>query len=422
MRLKLVGGFCLIGLLVTADGTATPSSSAFLEHARSTNTTAVGLSLSRAKKGAPTDFEQLARRLVTESAGVKKGEIVLVDGYPQDQELVEDVAVNVRKLGAFPFVGLNSDRLTKRLFEDVPARYDPQTDALALKLAQILDVEVFVTGSQNEDLLGNADPVRLAAQAKASEPVQRAFLRNKVRFVEVGNGLYPTPQRAKRLQMSLPALAKTFWNGVNIDYRSLQARGEQVRRVLARGSELQITNPNGTNLRVRVKGRPVFVSDGIISAADVRKASAGALNVFLPAGEVYTTPVPGTAEGTIVHTRDFQGGKEIRNLTLTFAAGKLTSIKGSGPGFKPLKAQYDAAQGRKDEFSFVDLGINPNIKLPPASRLGNWVPAGTITVGIGNNTWAGGDNSVPYGYTIFLPGSTVKLDGRTIIENGQLKL
>jgi hypothetical protein len=45
-----------------------------------------------------------------------------------------------------------------------------------------------------------------------------------------------------------------------------------------------------------------------------------------------------------------------------------------------------------------------------------------VTVGTGNNTWAGGDNKVSYGLTTFLPGSTVTLDGKTIVENGVLKL
>ena len=41
------------------------------------------------KKAPPTDLEQLAQRLVTQSAAVKEGEIVLVSGGPQDLELIE---------------------------------------------------------------------------------------------------------------------------------------------------------------------------------------------------------------------------------------------------------------------------------------------------------------------------------------------
>ena len=45
-----------------------------------------------------------------------------------------------------------------------------------------------------------------------------------------------------------------------------------------------------------------------------------------------------------------------------------------------------------------------------------------MTVGAGNDSWAGGDNTVPWSSTLFLPGSTVTLDGKTIVDGGSLKL
>ena len=118
---------------------------------------------------------------------------------------------------------------------------------------------------------------------------------------------------------------------------------------------------------------------------------------------------------------DFFRGKQIDNLTLTISGGKVTGMTGAGPGYADYKAVYDAVEdNRKNLFAFVDLGINPNVKLPASSAVGTWVPAGAVTVGTGSNTWAGGDNSVSYGDTIFLPGSTVTLDGKAIVENGML--
>ena len=373
------------------------------------------------KKAPPTDLEQLAQRLVTQSAAVKEGEIVLVSGGPQDLELIEDVAVQVRKAGAFPLVSFNTDRLAKRMYADVPAKYDSQADALGMKLAEIANVSISVESNTTEGLFADADPKRMADRAKAGEAVGEAFLKHNVRTVEVGNGLYPTDWRAKRYGMSADDLAKTFWGGVNVDYADLQTRGEQVKSALASGNELHITDPGGTDFRVRLQGRPYGVSDGIISAEDVKKGG-GAVNIYLPAGEVYVTPVPGTAEGKVVRAKDYFEGKEINNLTLVFAGGKLASMTGSGPGFDLMKAQYDAAGEGKDLFALVDFGINPNVKLPAGSAVATWVPAGTVTVGVGNNTWAGGDNKSPYAYDVSLPGTTVTLDGKTVVENGQLKL
>ncbi|MBF6023905.1 aminopeptidase [Lysobacter niastensis] len=371
---------------------------------------------------APTDLEQLAERLVTQSAGVKEGEVVLIYGRQHDAELLEDIAVNVRKVGAFPWVGYSSDRMSRRMFFDVPEKYDTQTSALAMKMAGIADVVISLGNMTTENLFEGADPKRMAARAKADEAVSQAFLKNNVRTVEIGNEMYPTSWRAQRFGMSQDELAKVFWNGVNIDYSQLQTRGEQIKSAIAAGNELHVTNANGTDLKLRVQGRRVLVSDGIISEAD-RKAGGPALAAFLPAGEVYTTPVPGSAEGKVVHTRSYFRGKQIDNLTLTISGGKVTAISGGGAGYEDFKADYDAvADDRKNQVSFIDFGINPNVKLPTSSPIGAWMPAGSVAVGFGGNSWAGGENTLSYGHAVFLPGSTVTLDGKPIVEKGELKL
>jgi aminopeptidase len=419
---KTLVPFALVAaaLSLVACAPAPPTNTAANANANA-NANATPAPTESAAKKAPTDLEQLAGRLATQSAGVKEGDVVLVTGGSQDQELLEDIAVNVRKAGAFPLVSISSDRMAKRMYADVPDKYDTQTDQWGMKVADAANVTIGIDNNLTEGLFADADPKRQAARAKADEPVGEEFLKKNVRQVTIGNGLYPTEWRAKRYGMTLDELSKTFWDGVNVDYTSLQSRGAEVKSALAAGNELHITNPNGTDLKVKIQGRPVLVSDGIISPEDVQKGGA-AVSVYLPAGEVYCAPVAGTAEGKVVHTLDFYNGKEVDNLTLTIAGGKVTAMTGSGPGFDQLKADYDAAGEGRDMLSFVDLGINPNVKLPTSSKLGNWVPAGSITVGIGNNEWAGGDDKSPYEYVVFLPGSTVTLDDKTIIEGGQLKI
>ncbi len=85
---------------------------------------------------------------------------------------------------------------------------------------------------------------------------------------------------------------------------------------------LALKDAGGTDFKVRVQGRPYGVSDGILTAEDIKKGPA-AMNVYLPAGEVFVTPVPGTAEGKVVRALDYYQGKEINNLTLTFTAAQL---------------------------------------------------------------------------------------------------
>ena len=394
--------------------TTTPSTSTAAAPASAATTAA-------AARPAPTDYNQLADRLVA-NAAVKEGENVMITGRAHDAELMEDIAVAARKVGAFPMILYSSDRLAKRMFFDVPEKWDTQVDKLDTDLADVVDVIISIGNNTSENLFEGADPKRMAARGKANEGIGELYQRKGVRNLEVGNNLYPTSWRASRYGISEDELSKLFWGGVNLDYADLVKRGAEVKGALAAGSEVKITHPNGTDLTVNIKGRPVGVSDGVISAEDMQ--AGGAANaVYLPAGEVYVTPVAGTANGKLVNTKTYYRGQQIDNLTMTFKDGKMTGMTGTGPGFAAMKAEYDAVDdARKDDFSFVDLGINPSIKLPANATMGNWVPAGTITVGTGGNTWAGGDNTVPYGQVVSLPGSTVMLDGKPIIEGGSLKI
>ena len=367
------------------------------------------------------DSEAIANRVVTQVAGVKEGDVVFVSGGVRDLELLENLATDARKVGAHTLLILNSDRLAKKYYAEVPEKYDTQPPEFDLKLATLPTVAIGIDSNETEGLFADVSPTRLANVAKTNQPVGDLFLKRNVRSVAIGNDLYPTAWRAKRFGVSQEDLAKTFWSAVNADYSEIQATGAKLQTTLSAGKELHVTSPEGTDLKVKIEARPFFVSDGIISAEDVQKGGP-AVSVYLPAGELYTTPVAGTAEGKIVIAQTYYRGKELTNLTLAFAGGKMTSMNGSGPGFDALKKDYDAtADPGKDLLSYVDFGINPNLKLWPASKLGNWVQAGMVSLGTGNNTWAGGDNKAAFDVGGHLPGCTVTLDGKTIIEKGEWK-
>jgi aminopeptidase len=374
----------------------------------------------KSSTGAP-DKEAIANRIVTQVAGVKEGDVVFVSGSARDLELLENLATDSRKAGAFTLLRLFSDRMAKKYYEEVPDKYDTQSPDFELKLATLPTVGINVDANETENVLEGVSATRLANVGKTNQPIGDLYLKRNVRSVEIGNGLYPTEWRAKGFGISSEALAKTFWEAVNADYTGVQATGEKVKTTLSAGKELHVTSPEGTDLKVKVEGRPYFVSDGIISAEDVQKGGP-AVSVYLPAGEVYTTPVAGSAEGKIVMAQAFFRGKEINNIAIIIVGGKVTSVSGSGPGYEEWKKAYDAVSDPgKDLISYVDFGINPNLKIWPASKIGNWVQAGMVSIGTGNNIWAGGDNKGGFDVGGHLPGCTVTLDGKTIIEKGEWK-
>ena len=366
---------------------------------------------------AARDHRSVAEKVVAQSAGVGQGDLVLIFGSDEDLPLLEDVAIEVRKRGGDPLVSVGTERLTRRMYDEIPAKYDSQTPEMMMKLGGVVDVIINTEAGEGRTLAGVA-PERIAARGKAFAPVDELMRKRGVRTVALGNGLYPSVERAEQFGISRDALADMMYGGVDADYEALQSSGQQVRKALATGKELRITNPNGTDFKVGIAGRPITVNDGVISPED-RKRGGAATSVWLPAGEVYLTPVPGTGEGTVVVDRLFFQGKPIDDLRLVFKGGKLNSMTAKD-GLEPLQAAYNAAGPGKDVVGVIDIGINPGIKSPERSPVHVWGKAGTVTVSVGNNTWAGGNNQVNFGLAAYSPGSTLTIDGKPLVQDGKL--
>lgn len=371
-----------------------------------------------AQQPTTTNTAKVANTLVNQCANIRFGESVLIKGGTRDQQILENIAVEVRKLGAHPLITIGSDSLTHRMLTEVPAQFDTQEPSFALKMVETVDAVISVDFTERLDLFADVSAERLTNQTKTFEPVYKKMLERGVLQLHLGNGLYPTTARARQFGITQNELSRIFWNGVNTDYDQLQSTGARVKNILASGRTVRIIAPNGTDLTVEIAQRPVFISDGVISSED-RYAGGPACQVWLPAGEVYVTPVPKTARGTFVADTFFFEGKQIKGLKLMFSEGKLTSMTAKSD-ITALQERYQAAPEGRDVFAALDIGINPNVQTPRGSNMVTWMAAGTISIGIGNNTWAGGDNDVPFDLFAHLTNGKLTVDKQTLVDRGKL--
>jgi leucyl aminopeptidase (aminopeptidase T) len=361
------------------------------------------------------DYRPIAEKVVGQIAAVQAGEVVWLLGRDDDLPLLEDLAVEVQKRGGAPLMTVGTEHLRRRLYDEVPPEYDTVPPAANLRLAGIVDV-IIGTESGEQRTLAGVPPARIEARSRADAPVLALLRKRGVRSVWLGSGLYPSAERAEQLGVSRRELADMLYGGINVDYEQLQRTGGAIRQVLEAGNEVRITAPNGTDLRVRVAGRPVYVSDGIISAED-RRRGGPATSVWLPAGEVYL--IPSSAEGVLVTDDDVFGGKRLEALRLEFKQGRIVSMTAKS-GLEAFKAEYDAAGRGKDVLSALDFGINPGLKLPTGTPIHSWTRAGMVTVVVGDNAWAGGDINMGFGLFTHLGNGSAEVDGRTIVRDGKL--
>lgn len=97
---------------------------------------------------------------------------------------------------------------------------------------------------------------------------------------------------------------------------------------------------------------------------------------------------PGSAKGTVVVLSMTFRGHQVKNLKMTFKNGKITNLKADQNG-EIIQKSLDMSTGDKDVLSLVDVGLNPNCHPLKGSDYYSWEMAGMVTIGVGNNSWAG---------------------------------
>lgn len=360
------------------------------------------------------DFEAIAHTLVTRSADIREGHLVLIHGSPRDLELLENLAVNVRRLGAHPLITLTSDRLDRRMWDDVPEELDDLRWEWGWKLSEVADASISIASGEDPALLDHIPPERFAARAQANQELPAVWRERGVRLVDVGNNLYPTVARAEQLGLERRELERLFWEGVTADPQQLAATGGRLRAILEAASTVQVTHPNGTDFTVGVVGARVTVSDGRATPQE----GGDVQQVWLPAGEVFLTVEPGTAEGRLVVDRFPFGGDVIEGLDLVFSGGRLQSMDASSD-FTRLREFYETGPPERDRLSVIGFGINPGIT---SHRILSYMTAGMFTAFMGADDWAGGDVAIPFSLDFHLPGTTIRVDDQVVVEDGVLRL
>lgn len=194
---------------------------------------------------------------------------------------------------------------------------------------------------------------------------------------------------------------------MSADPEKLRARSAAVARALTDGDEVHVTSEEGTDVTFLIRGRSAIADDGDLRAP----GSFG----NLPAGEGFIAPVEGATRGRIV----FDGAQAMFGgpVVATIEQGYASKLDGDGgPKLQGLLEPHG-----REAFAVAELGIGTN----EAARLTGSVLEdekimGTIHVAFGDNHSFGGTVRVSSHMDCVVLRPTVSIDGRTIVERGQL--
>jgi leucyl aminopeptidase (aminopeptidase T) len=200
------------------------------------------------------------------------------------------------------------------------------------------------------------------------------------------------------------------------DYHQVAELCWKFTELLQGAREAEITTPLGTQLRLGLEGRePGTPPD---TGLYLKPGEWG----NLPAGEAYIAPLETQTDGTVVVDGSIaQIGLPSQPVTLEFQEGRVVRIEGGGEATQ----LRNLLESLEDENAYViaELGIGTN----KAARLTGITLEdekilGTVHVAIGRNTGFGGVNMSKTHLDSIITNPTFKIDGKVVIENGQIKV
>ncbi len=312
----------------------------------------------------PVALEEGAATVLRTSAGLKAGEKVLIIADPEGASVGRAFYAAAAAAGCDPVLSLIRTR-------EGPGREPPDLLAAAMLEADVV--------------------LRATGHSMSHAHARRAANRAGARVV------------------SMPGITEEMLDGgaLAVDHTEIQAQMRRLQRRLRGASSVHLATAAGTDVTLSARGREWNFSD---TGVATRKGEF----TTLPAGEIFVSPLEGTAEGRLVADAFFHEPLHAP-ATVALKAGHAMKVVGAEAAI--LEMNRGGKEGRN--LAKLGIGLNPRARaaaaLPEAEKA-----LGAVHVAFGD--------SLPFGWKVacgvrvdaILSEATVEVDVKAIVEKGKL--
>jgi leucyl aminopeptidase (aminopeptidase T) len=295
--------------------------------------------------------------------------------------------------------------LAVREGENVLVIVDPATRPIGEALrdaAKALGADAVLSVMDERATDGTEPPPPLAAALAASD----------VYIVPTSRSLSHTAARKRASDAgargaTMPGVTEDMLaRAMSADFELMAARSRAVAALLQDANSAHVSCPRGTDLTLRLSGRPGIADDGDLT-------TRGAFG-NLPCGEGFIAPAGG--DGRLVAASLAPLGLSADSATLTVRGGRLVDAQGGlGPQFIELLRAHG-----EPGLNLAELGVGTNER---AQLTGNVLEdekiLGTVHVAFGASAGIGGTVSVPIHLDVVVTDATLDIDGQRVLDTGR---
>jgi len=293
------------------------------------------------------------------------------------------------------------------------------TDSKLVKIGRVLaaavrerDAEPIITIIKPREMDGQEPPAPVAEAMKHADvifaPVSRSITHTRAvkEAATAGARILVMTAFTERLMMR---------GGIEADFRAQRPVCEKLADLFTDANTVRLTTPAGTDLTMSIEGRRGNAMTGVVDKPGMFST--------IPTIEANVSPMEGTAEGTIVVDASipYIGIGILREpIEMKVEGGFITEIRG-GDQAEILRKDL-AVKDDPNVYNIAELGVGLNPKSEMTGiMLDDEGVLGSAHIGIGTNITLGGTVKAAVHYDLVIWKPTIYLDGKVVIESGEIK-
>ena len=354
-------------------------------------------------------LEEYARLLVRRCIDVQPGWQVVVKSRPAARWLVQAVAREIARRGAYALlrIGFGPFDVDLEWAEEAPPELLGEAPPLDRIAYETMDAWISIGADEAPREGADLAPERNQLYSKMVRPFLARRLSLQMRWVGCR---YPTQAQADEAGMTLEEFTEFLYGACLLDWDAVAARMERYKERFDAASEVRIVGA-GTDIRIGLERREGMVDDG---------------HYNMPGGEFFFSPVEDATEGTIEFSEfpAVRDGHECEGVRLVFEGGRVVDAS-ARTDEEYLFAQLDADDGAR-VLGELGVGCNPGVQRYVKNTLFDEKIDGTVhlAVGAGFPLLGGCNESIVHWDMVkdLREGGRLYLDGELVQENGQWTL
>src|SRR3989441_10462827 len=179
--------------------------------------------------------------------------------------------------------------------EELSTKWLSTASPIEHALAETETAHIYLGGPAAARRSGDIQPEKFEASSSGGDRQHEPRKKRRVRAIDLPIGRL-TPERAETYGLDYEKWYSSYHKALAVDLKEIQREGTALARALRGRKKVHIDSDAGTDLRFETKAISPIVSDGIISAEDIRR---GFVRTSLPAGRLEVAIPPESGEGGI---------------------------------------------------------------------------------------------------------------------------